>query len=560
MLSPRGVSRRDEHNEVTDAVDDGRLCLNVCHSCHSAIPEVKEDHSQTRRKFLHGNYKPPKFAIANGFAIGQLPEHLRPMRYDVPADREAPGSSMAEIDLVKPMYIHAQMHVIRGKQTKEGVTGQRCLKGHTYSTKLDTAKIHDSILPRKLEDVPLRIILSSATGYRTGNAGKKITENARVRRAQVKELLDVLAEWNAPVYGSVIRCAERTAALPEDDPHPSVLVTITGDEDVTDAAKRAQHEASGKDDIGEDEINSSDSDIDSDSDGNCDEADPDNPVIKMITTTQVDPVQVQSSEILRKAAKARLAEEQTTQEQPTDDWTVKASNIFIPDWQSDYLTNAFPHLFPFGRGGMDEERQVRVSKEAALSHLMRLSTGAFHGYEFVLTAYDNVARSKASHKAWVVSSRTKSQGGGRNTEKQGAHFAKLDSSTISLLAAYAEKVNKAKKLDQPTPEPPESLRARLNDDNEFIKGIRACSTALPHTHEAACSARLDNYGYHYKFGKASLFFTLNENDGGSLIVHFLNGGNPADEIIPPLTVRTARLSHYPGTQALFHERVVQIII
>ncbi len=560
MLSPRGVSRRDEHNEVTDAGDDGRLCLNVCHSCHSAIPEVKNDHSQTRRKFLHGNYKPPKFAIANGFAIGQLPEHLRPMRYDVPADREAPGSSMAEIDLVKPMYIHAQMHVIRGKQTKEGVTGQRCLKGHTYSTKLDTAKIHDSILPRKLEDVPLRIILSSATGYRTGNAGKKITENARVRRAQVKELLDVLAEWNAPVYGSVTRCAERTAALPEDDPHPSVLVTITGDEDVTDAAKRVQHEASGKDDIGEDEINSSDSDIDSDSDGNCDEADPDNPVIKMITTTQVDPVQVQSSEILRKAAKARLAEEQTAQEQPTDDWTVKASNIFIPDWQSDYLTNAFPHLFPFGRGGMDEERQVRVSKEAALSHLMRLSTGAFHGYEFVLTAYDNVARSKASHKAWVVSSRTKSQGGGRNTEKQGAHFAKLDSSTISLLAAYAEKVNKAKKLDQPTPEPPESLRARLNDDNEFIKGIRACSTALPHTHEAACSARLDNYGYHYKFGKASLFFTLNENDGGSLIVHFLNGGNPADEIIPPLTVRTARLSHYPGTQALFHERVVQIII
>jgi hypothetical protein len=42
---------------------------------------------------------------------------------------------------------------------------------------------------------------------------------------------------------------------------------------------------------------------------------------------------------------------------------------------------------------------------------------------------------------------------------------------------------------------------------------------------AAGNARKDIYGYHYKFGKATLFVTTNPDDKNSLLVHFLCGGD-----------------------------------
>ena len=53
------------------------------------------------------------------------------------------------------------------------------------------------------------------------------------------------------------------------------------------------------------------------------------------------------------------------------------------------------------RGGLDEFRLSACSEEAALVHYLHLSTGVFQDYEFVLHAYDMIARKKCLTRAGV---------------------------------------------------------------------------------------------------------------------------------------------------------------
>ena len=83
---------------------------------------------------------------------------------------------------------------------------------------------------------------------------------------------------------------------------------------------------------------------------------------------------------------------------------------------------------------------------------------------------------------------------------------------------------------------------------------------MPHTHEAAGEARIDMYGYHFKWGKSTLFVTDNPDDTNGLLIHFLCGGNLSDPNPPPLSIRNFRLGEYPGALALFHERFLRVFI
>ena len=68
LLSPRGVSR-----------GGNGIKLSICSTCFSSLWEQR----------FSG---PPKFSIANGFAIGQLPEKLR-------------GATVTELALVKKLHV-----------------------------------------------------------------------------------------------------------------------------------------------------------------------------------------------------------------------------------------------------------------------------------------------------------------------------------------------------------------------------------------------------------------------------------------------------------------------
>lgn len=83
------------------------------------------------------------------------------------------------MQLVTPSLTHGRLFVVQGSQS--------ALKGHVYTTKLDTAAITDVILPRGIEHLPFRVLL-------TGQMSKKqvllVKECALIRRRVLRELLD----------------------------------------------------------------------------------------------------------------------------------------------------------------------------------------------------------------------------------------------------------------------------------------------------------------------------------------------------------------------------------
>ena len=82
LLSPRGIDR------IVREDGSPGLQLRVCKACQQAL---KREHK-----------KPPTFAIANKFLIGQLPDHLRPRKLHVTDD---PGTTQLEFDLIRPIYL-----------------------------------------------------------------------------------------------------------------------------------------------------------------------------------------------------------------------------------------------------------------------------------------------------------------------------------------------------------------------------------------------------------------------------------------------------------------------
>ena len=174
LLSPRGIERTVREDGTSG------LQLRVCVACQQAL---KRQHK-----------KPPTFAIANKFLIGQLPDHLRPRKLDVTDD---PGTTQLEFDLIRPIYlgsgwilvVHPGRKAYRASDEIKDKNAQKALSGHWYCTELDTSEVAAKMgfqgqVPLTLENVPLRAVL---TGALTAEQRKRVLSSFEVRRAQVTD-------------------------------------------------------------------------------------------------------------------------------------------------------------------------------------------------------------------------------------------------------------------------------------------------------------------------------------------------------------------------------------
>jgi len=150
LLSPRGIER------TVRADGSAGLQLRVCATCQQAL---KRQHK-----------KPPTFAIANKFLIGQLPEYLRPRKLDMPDDS---GTTQLEFDLIRPIYlgsgwilvVHPGRKAFRASDEIKDMNAQKALSGHWYCTELDTSEVAAKMgfqghVPLALENAPLRAVLT----------------------------------------------------------------------------------------------------------------------------------------------------------------------------------------------------------------------------------------------------------------------------------------------------------------------------------------------------------------------------------------------------------------
>jgi hypothetical protein len=82
---------------------------------------------------------------------------------------------------------------------------------------------------------------------------------------------------------------------------------------------------------------------------------------------------------------------------------------------------------------------------------------------------------------------------------------------------------------------------------------------MRHTDEFGREARKRLNAIMAEESRPSLFVTVNPDDTGSLLIHMLRGGQ-RDDAIPPLKVRAAYLTNFPGASALAFERFLDILV
>jgi hypothetical protein len=278
MISPRGIhSYTDEHDTL-------RAWVSVCREC---------DHSIQCRML-------PKFAIANGFFVGRLEQHLQ--------DLTIPERFMTQLASIMAMTC-----VMRGGR-------HRCIRSHCIAFDC-TPGPPASLLPRSMDDVSsYRVVL---VGELTSAQATRVRKMHNIRNKRVRELM-AYYKMNNHLYADI---TENEAALNyeyTDTAIEQAFVERIADRGgaLDDNMDREQENVRGESDGWR--LSSEDSECS---------------VIerRMGLTDDGTPIRVSDHTV---ASNASAHDNRT--------FDVRRSNHISNDVSGNLLARMFPHLFPFG--------------------------------------------------------------------------------------------------------------------------------------------------------------------------------------------------------------------
>jgi hypothetical protein len=85
------------------------------------------------------------------------------------------------------------------------------------------------------------------------------------------------------------------------------------------------------------------------------------------------------------------------------DYLVHNSNNYAGQKTFNNFVFCFPFLFPYGRGGYDEYRQVRMSEKAWFMRCLRIHGNCFQShYGFIAMGFDSIATSLAYNAQYIA--------------------------------------------------------------------------------------------------------------------------------------------------------------
>ena len=218
------------------------------------------------------------------------------------------------------------------------------------------------------------------------------------------------------------------------------------------------------------------------------------------------------------------------------------------------LVDAFPIQFPFGLGGPEGpiNRKVPVSVEACLEHYMRLSLNQFMRPDFILVCYHIWCRN-ASYKTGLI--KCKSDYQGKALAEKISQLSVEDIRHASSELSHAQEQNEPLRVD--------------TTGTSFLQRITTSCKVLGHTTEAAKDARRKVYALTERFGSHSLFFTVTPDDECTFRVRmYANMGQKIEvpsvdcsesEWFADFTVRQSKRLKYPGACSLYYQSVVQAV-
>lgn len=227
----------------------------------------------------------------------------------------------------------------------------------------------------------------------------------------------------------------------------------------------------------------------------------------------------------------------------------------IREFNRGALVNACLLQFPFGRGGMYENRRgkdgsmsTKVNVDQYIKHLSNLSQPQFHKDRFTLILYNmTLKRHMLETATWRV----------RN--KVTASQVSSELTNEDLTKALRQKENNTIGLNCNT------------SAHSFIKAVDAIAGSIPHSNGATRRARRDAETYHHHFGFPSFFLTVTPDDENSYLVSVYSEKEDAEinkqvsemtqeEIDASCNLRHSLRIEFPGICALFFDRVLDIVI
>jgi hypothetical protein len=296
--------------------------LTLCDTCHASLS----------KESTH----PPKFAIANGFFIGRLPEHLA-------------EATWIETIMTQLVTVVAQTRVMRGGR-------HRAIRSHCMVFDA-TPGPPATLLPRRVDrDGPYSIVLA---GPLTASQTDTIRKLHRARGQVVQDLLKFYTSHN-PFYDGVEVSNTRLQALDTDDSVCDRVCIVHKDADASAAI-----------DVEQSSLTDDATGIEGESEADV--------IERNILLAPQDVVPDVS--FVQRVVDLNAHEPATVPRLQVNHSSRYASAVNVE-------AKMYPHLFPFGRGHPGESRCVHVSKHDCMRHYAMLSSRRFaQDPTFMMTAF-----------------------------------------------------------------------------------------------------------------------------------------------------------------------------
>ncbi|MCK7498888.1 MAG: helitron helicase-like domain-containing protein [Comamonadaceae bacterium] len=227
------------------------------------------------------------------------------------------------------------------------------------------------------------------------------------------------------------------------------------------------------------------------------------------------------------------------------------------DYQDNNLVNACLLQFPYGRGGLHEQRMKTdgsFTNETDITdyvgHLSRLSQPHFHEELFTLTLYNLVMKqAMVRHAGFRV----------RNNADARMLAEEITTEDVTEAMSFA-------RLNGGV-----TTGTRNNDHGrQFLNAVDTIAGAVPHTNESAKRARRDAEAIQHHFGIPTYFLTIVPDDDNSFLVQIYSQVIIDDnqsvndlsdsELMTRAKQRSQLRIKYPGICAYFFQAVLEIVI
>lgn len=234
----------------------------------------------------------------------------------------------------------------------------------------------------------------------------------------------------------------------------------------------------------------------------------------------------------------------------TDSDVLVGASGFLSSWAVDGDVDAFPDLFPFGRGGRNEARAVHMSPRRVASLMLRCwDRRAAQNQVWILMEYDADVRREATGTAIGVAKR---KAGDRPENATALTVSRAE--LHSAAKHHDAKLAAVKRGDRVPARPP----GLSSDAEHMLRSVRRSTSSMPGTVEFALNKRNEFWALAVHFGLFAVWNTFSPNDAKTAAIADISA-TPEKHDGLPATILAINAAD-PGACAMYYSETVNVFV